>query len=208
MKTEDLIQKLSSNLSPVKRIFPLHIIYSAWILFSFLISIIFIASRTENFKFTHIPQYYYDLIPISLVMFSSAFAAIHFSIPGNRIKKSFFYLPISLLLAWTILVSARYNEGIKFLHSELTYHSCAKDIFLISLPSASVLFYIINKRVPVLKKWIGFWILSSSGSAAAMTVAFLCPNEASSHLLVVHFVPVFLLCLIGVILGEKILRDV
>jgi hypothetical protein len=209
MKTENLIKELSSNLSPVKRIYPVYITFIIWILFSFCFLVFFIWSRSNNFQNLYIPQYLYELIPIILCVFLSAFAAMYYSIPGNRVKKNFNYITVSLLFIWILLLVLRYSFNSQTSMDKIfNYHSCFKDIFLMSLPSGAVLIYIINRRMPIQKRWTGFWILSASSSTSAVSVAFLCSNEIPSHILVVHALPVFVMSLFGIILGSFLFREV
>lgn len=209
MKTENLIKHLSSNLSPVKRIYPVYNIFTIWILFSFSFLVFFIWNRSDNFQNLFIPQYLYELIPIILSVIFSAFAAMYFSIPGNRVKRNFNYITVSLLFIWILLLGLRYSFGSAISNDKIfKYHDCYKDIILMSLPSCAVLMYIINRRLPIQKKWTGFWILSASASSSAVSVAFLCSNEMPSHLLVVHAIPVFVMSLFGIILGSILFREI
>ncbi len=209
MKTENLINELSSNLSPVKRIYPVYITFIGWILFSFSFLLFFIWNRSDNFQNIYIPQYLYELIPIILCVFLSAFAAIYYSIPGNRVKRNLNYLTVLFLLIWVLLLGLRYSFGITTSNDKIfKYHDCYKDIILMSLPSCTVLMYIVNRRMPFQKKWTGFWILAASASASVISVAFLCPNEMPSHLFVVHAIPILALSLLGIILGSFLFREI
>ncbi len=209
MKTENLIKELSSNLSPVKRIYPAYITFTIWILFSFSFLLFFIWSRSDNFQNLYIPQYLYELIPIILCILLSAFAAIYYSIPGNRVKKNLNYLTVLFLLVWVLLLGLRYSVNSQTSIDKIFhYHSCFKDIFLMSLPTSVVLIYIMNRRFPIQKQWTGFWILAASASASVTGVAFLCPNEMPSHLLVVHAIPILALSLLGIILGSFLFREI
>jgi hypothetical protein len=209
LKTEDLIYKLISNLQPVKRILPVSVTFVGWILFSLFSISLYVWSRSENFKFIHTPEYFHELLPIILSIFTSAFMAIYLSVPGNRMRKFFHYLPILFLLIWFFSLIIR-QFTVLTADSEVLYkyHDCTKDFLFMNIPSAVVLIYIINKRIPILKHWIGFWILTASAAASVVGVAFLCPNEAPSHLLVIHFLPMIAISLSGILIGAFLFREV
>lgn len=208
MKTEDLIEKLSANVSPVNRNYPVFQAYIGWLIFAISFVMFFIWNRSESFQYIYFPTYWHELIPVSLSVLISSFFAIHLSVPGNRIKKNLKLLTTVLFIAWSFFIGARF-----FIHNFdsaqnlFKYHSCFRDILLMSFPLSVVLIFIVNKRNPFQKKWTGFWIVAASSSASGIGVSFLCPNEAPSHLLSIHAMPVLLLGIIGIILGSLIFRD-
>lgn len=208
MKREKLIQSLTSHLMPVKRIFPSWIIFLIWTLFTSVTVLLFVWNRSENFASLYIPEYKYDLVFAFLIFISSGFVAIYTSIPGNKVKGKFLFTPISLLSFWVFATLIRF-----FLNTEVSvspnfsYHYCTKDILLMSVPSASVLIYIINRRLPLKKNWIGFWAITASSSMGVIGVSFLCSNELPTHTLLVHLFPVILIGLIGSFLGKLLFRE-
>lgn len=168
---------------------------------------IFIMSRSNSFKLIYKPTYYYELILLILTFLFSGFFAIYLSVPGNKIKYKLYYLPILSLLFWALLISLRFLFN-NFLHPLLfEYHSCIKDILLMSIPSASILIFILNKRLPLKKKFTGLLLLSAASSSGALGISFLCPNEMPIHLLSLHVLPVLALSLLGIILSNLIFID-
>lgn len=208
MKREKFIQSLATHVPPVKRIYPVWITFLLWILFSFLTTLLFVWNRSGNFVFLHIPKYLYELSFIFFVFASSAFIAIYTSIPGNRIRDKYLLVPILFLLTWVISILLRFFiNNPSSTSSDFSYHNCTKDILLMSLPPATVLIYIINRRLPMRKNWIGFWIITASASISALGVAFLCANEFPKHLLFAHTIPVILVGLFGIFLGRLIFKE-
>ena len=206
MKTEKLINNLSMELSPVKRNYPTFVTFLFWVFLTSLSLFFFIWSKSNSFEFINIPKYFYELIPVSCTFLLSGILAIHLSVPGNRIKLKVLFLPIICLLLWIILISLRHSSG----NSNIIlneYHSCSRDILIMSIPSFSILLFIINKRMPIYKNWTGLFLLAASSSASAFGISFLCPNDIPNHLLIFHVLPVLALSLLGIILSNLIFID-
>ncbi|WP_039926508.1 NrsF family protein [Leptospira vanthielii] len=202
MKTDVLIDRLSANLAPVRRVFPISVAYCLWIGSSLLILISYIWWRSDFFRMIHIPIYIYELIPAFLVLLISAYNAIHTSIPGNRKIQYLSLAPISFLVLWMCLLLFRFFTGITSDIPIYNYHTCIRDFLLMNLPTSIGLIYIIRRRYPMSKKNIGFWIFTASATMSALGEAFLCPNEAASHLILIHLFPVFGLSLLGIWIGN------
>ncbi|MBK8396597.1 MAG: DUF1109 family protein [Leptospiraceae bacterium] len=209
MKTGKLIQELSSQLTPVKRIYPVWISFIFWIGFSFIATSLFVWNRSGNFTNIHIPVYLHELIFILLVILSSAYIALYTSIPGNRIRNKYQLAPVLFFILWagSILVRS-FISNKYFILPNFSYHYCAKDIILMSLPSTSVFVFLINRRFTTNKYKMGFFVLAASACVSAIGVAFLCPNETSYHLFWIHFLPVLTLSLFGIVLSSMFFKEV
>ncbi len=208
MKREKLIQSITSHLIPVKRIFPSWIIFLIWALFASVTVLIFVWNRSENFSFLYIPEYKFDLVFAFLTVISCGFVAIYTSIPGNKVKGKFLFTPVTLFSFWVFTILIRFFLNMEAsVSTNFSYHYCTKDILLMSVPSASVLIYIINRRLPLKKNWIGFWVVTASSSMSIIGVSFLCSNELPTHTLSVHILPVILVGLMGTFLGKLLFRE-
>lgn len=204
MKTETLIDKLSENLVPVKRIFPISVTYIGWVFFSFLALFVIIWWRSDNFQMIHLPEYIHEVIPVMFVFFISTFNAIYVSIPGNRNSYILSIAPVFFLLMWMSFLLFRFMFGVSSGLLPYEYHSCVRDFLIMSIPTSFFLVFIIRKRYPTLNSNLGFWIFAASATISALGETLLCPNEDASHLLLVHMLPVFGLCLFGKGIGNII----
>jgi hypothetical protein len=207
MKIENLIDNLSQNLLPVKRIHPPLLTFLSWLSFSLLNLLFFIWWRSGNFQRIHFPVFYYELIPVFLLILSSAYIAICRSIPGERLGKRISRFPALLFLLWIgplliRLIFFRYRPD-SFVYE---YHECIKDLFIMNLPATFFFIYLLRERSSNSVNKISFWIFSASAFGSYLGEAFLCPNESSSHLLLVHTLPVFMYSLFGILMGGYLLN--
>ncbi|HMX35559.1 MAG TPA: NrsF family protein, partial [Leptospiraceae bacterium] len=128
------------------------------------------------------------------------------SIPGNRLRPIFLSIPFFLFLIWFLLIYSKYLLSPESPKLDFEFHGCIQDLLWMTIPSFIILFYIINKRIPINKTWIGYLLLTASSSIGAIGVLLLCPDETFYHLVKVHFSPIFTLSLSGFLIGKIILK--
>lgn len=207
MNTEKLIQKLSKEVVPINRVYPVGIIFSFWIICSLLFLIFFIWSNSFGFNNFHFSNRSYELIPIILLILYTGYLAIHLSIPGNKLKKFSYLIPSCLFCIWLILIYMKDFLQLNELKLKYEYHGCIKDLFWMTAPPLTILLFIINRRIPIKKELIGYLLFTASICVSALGIALLCPNESISHLINIHFLPVFTISLFGAGIGKIFLRD-
>ncbi|MBM9546856.1 DUF1109 family protein [Leptospira sp. 201903074] len=202
MKTEILIDRLSENLVPVRRVSSIFVAYCLWLGCSLIILVPYIWWRSDSFQRVHVPVFIYELIPAFFILLISPYNAIHASIPGNRKIQYLTFAPVLFLLLWMSFLFFRFFNGIIPGIPTYNYHTCIRDFLLMNLPASAGLIFIIRRRYPISQKNIGFWILTASATMSALAEAFLCPNESASHLILIHLFPVFAMSLFGILIGS------
>lgn len=209
MKHEDLIKQFSSGLQPVKKIDSIQKTLFIWGTLTFLSILLFIYFKSNSFQYIHIPEYLWEDLMIFLIVVTSSFYAIKLSIPGLKIKRKFQWIPVLLILVWIFLLFGRElisKPEVKEL--EYVYHDCITDLVFMSVASLFTIFYIVSRRVPFKKELIGFWINLSSISAASIGISILCPDESPKHLFLIHLLPTVGISMIGILIGNKLLKSI
>jgi hypothetical protein len=209
LKTDELLEKLVTNLTPLSKVQSLKRTWVAVFLSSLIAVLFFLIIHPLR---SHLGLALQDgpLLIESILLVLAAFlisgAAVSLGFPGHSYRKPLCCLSglvLALLLGY--LAFAKFSEGdVTFLEPE---RNCSELVVTLSLiPSALSLILIrrLFSTRPRLSSWsIGlFSVLLSAGA-----LGFVCPNDHRLHLLVWHLgLPALVFSLLFPLLGGRILR--
>jgi hypothetical protein len=83
---------------------------------------------------------------------------------------------------------------------------CTTCITLSSLIPAGFLFYEIRKAAPTKLKLIGFFCLLYAASLGAFTLRLTEQVDSYEHLIMWHYIPIFVIGGLGALISQKILK--
>ena len=206
--TNDLIGKLAGDLKPVRRIAPV------WLRAVALSALSLAAVFGFIFAFTHglrhdwtvmLGPHLCQTLWIFMAGVLSAFAAFSLSVPDTKIRVHVYAMIGIATAVWVSLILGQLMAGPLSL-SEVGERNCLTDLALLVVAPFSAAIFMATRAAPVWRGWAGYSLMLSTGSFAALGMRFICVNEEPAHLLVWHFLPVLVLGLFGIGLGEILLK--
>ncbi len=205
--THDLIERLSSNVQPVRPVRRAGLRATLLSLSALFLALLIL-------RVTHEPRpdlllsfrksiYLIQGAAILIAALLSAYAACRLSIPDTRIRPPVkIALGISSLL-WLAMIGFELAQTTA---APEPAPSCFIGLTLgMSAPLALGMVMLLHSA-PVWRGWAGYALVLSIGSFSALGMRFICPNDTPSHLLVWHFLPVIILAAIGYPLGLILLK--
>lgn len=132
----------------------------------------------------------------------AAHAAFKLSVPDTRIRN-----PVRVVLGlasfiWVLLIAGQIGAE----PPEAGYRNCLTDFSLLFVIPFAAGIFMATRAAPVWHGWAGYALALSVGSFAALGMRFACPNEQPAHLLVWHYLPVLAFAIVGVGLGQILLK--
>ncbi len=211
MATDDLINKLTSDLKPVKRLPPV----------SLRVAVVTVATiailAAAVFGVTHGPRpdlsqkidtmgYAAQVASFFIAGLCAAFAAFKLSIPDTKIRP-LTYAAIGLASAiWGFQILTLVLDG-GISHIDVAERNCLTDLSLFMIAPLGVIGFMMTRGAPIWRGWAGYAMVLSVGSFSAIAMRFLCPNDSPAHLLVWHFLPVIVFSIAGIFLGKILLKS-
>ena len=209
MKTDELLEKLATNLAPISKVRSLKRTWVVVFLSSLAAVAVFLVIHPLRGQLGLALHEGPLLLESVLLVLSASFIsalAVSLGFPGHSYQKPLLVLSgSSLALLLGYLVFANFSEGsLPSLEPEI---NCSEIVVTLSLiPSA--LSFILIRRLFSTKPRISAWsigLFSVLLSAAAL--GFVCPNGHRMHLLVWHLgLPAAAFSLILPFLGNRVLR--
>ena len=132
----------------------------------------------------------------------AAYAAFKLSVPDTRIRTPERVILGLASFIWVLLIAGQI--GVE--PPEAGYRNCLTDFSLLFIIPFAAGIFMATRGAPVWYGWAGYALALSVGSFAALGMRFACPNEQPAHLLVWHYLPVLAFAIIGIGLGQILLK--
>lgn len=213
MKVDELIHRLSSELTAVKRQ-PNPGLFAAQLMLASL-GLVSICILAISFRPDITAQFYNIsfllLLIISLgVSFSSLVVVARLTHPGTPLTAWPVPVTVCLLSAffvWNAHTALSSNTALALEGLNTNGALCSLITFLLTVFIGVLVTYFAQKRVPVKPLLTGLAIVLASFGAASVGIAFHCENENGLHLAVWHFfLPLLAGTGFGAIIGRNLLR--
>lgn len=208
MKTENLIQELTQELKPVKRLeSPLKrlVRFAGVAVFCFLGALSILGVREDLNEVFSNPAFLLQAIILFALTILSGLSALILSVPGEERSPIVRWIPILVFVLWAGTLGS-----LLFLVEDAgpvgRGLNCIRDILVFGALPGAVLFIMVRKATTFKFGWSGFLLLLSVASLGALGTQFVCRNDSPLHLLVWHFLPVALAGLIGIGIGRLLLN--
>lgn len=208
MKSKELINTLSTDLRPVKTLvygLKNYILILVIGFLSVLVSTTIAGVRPDiQDVVLTIPFLFQGLILLLLAILTTL-SALQMSIPNLQTQETK-NIAITALATWLAFL-------IYFLlHSSNPVGgwgvSCAREIALNSIIPSAAIFFMIKRAATLNRTTVSWLILTAGASYGALATQFSCNMIDPLHLLIWHALPVLIIGLIGLGLGNLILKKV
>lgn len=213
MKTEDLINQLSSNLKPVKAqcspgLFTLQLFIFSFFFIGFGLAILHLRSDLKNQLADHL---FLTEILISIALMVSGGLLIGWTTsPGRHhgviYKLATFFTFLILLIVNSYRLSLSSIPLSKSPVSILDI-KCFITVITYSVTSAIILFLVVKNRVVTSPTSLGAMIGIVSMATGLVAISFHCKNLDFIHISIYHFIlPAFISATVGAYTGKHFLR--
>ena len=215
MDTNKLINDLTQNLTPVRPVGSAPLRAMLFILMSaiFLSAGLYLAGGPRPdlaFKMAEF-SFLLENAAMTLAGLLATLAAFRLHVPDTRLRKNVI-LPLSLGSALWLLIAFHCCLGISPTHAlhqfreeaSLDALHCATDLaLLVTAPLISALL-MLRRAAPVWHGWLGYATALSLASFGAVGTRLLCDYDVHAHLILWHFLPVFIMAFVGSLIGQGI----
>lgn len=206
-KTEELIQNLADQASPVRPLPPVRVRLLRWLGAAVLCQaagIAILGLRADAGAALLKADVILQSAGLILVSILSAFGAFSLSVPGEEKGPLLRKVPLLAVGAWMVLLLALVVQG-KGIAAGMGLF-CVRDILLLAVPPGVLLFIMVRAAYPLKLGWSGALAALSVAALGALGTQWICRNDSPMHVLLWHFLPVVFLGLVGVVLGRRLLR--
>lgn len=210
MEIEQLIDKLSNEATPMRPMGSPWALAAKWLL-GFALYIVALLLTLETPRDDILlqlaePLFALEVAALVVMVIACALSAAILSFPDLYQAKRIAYLPIAAFILFAgVVVTAFIAEG-----SAMEMHPeeflCTAFITLYSLPPAVWLFYSIRKFASTHFALAGSVAVLTSFSIGALVQRIVEMTDSIAHVLTYHYLPMFAVALIGLLLGRKLLR--
>lgn len=154
------------------------------------------------------PVYLTELLGMTVTAIMAAWAASWLALPDTNQKSWVRFLPfIPLAFLMGMLVYGMFTNSALTLTEclKMGRYDCILRIVIYSLLPAGLMFYTIQKAAPVRCCWAGSMAGLSVASFGYILLRLIGKSDDPTQLLVWHFLPVFLIMAIGMMIGKTYL---
>jgi hypothetical protein len=205
MKTSELIEKLTKESQPVRRIHAPFVAFLRWLLvagFCLGVGIALFGPRADFEEVFRKNGFTLQIVSGIGLALMSALSAFVLSVP-DRPKGWVSALPVFTLSLWLLSISINFYY-VDFSPVELGF-ACVRDVAVLSILPSVFLFIMLKASAPLQKGRVGFLAMLSTAALGAVGTQFICHNDDPAHVLLWHFLPVLLIGSLGFWLGRRFL---
>jgi hypothetical protein len=211
VRTEELIQQLAAEARPVRRLRPLAVRVTVWLLLagaSLAAVMLWMGARRELRDTADGLDFTIEAGLLLLTALSAVIGAMLVSVPGAASRRAR-WIPVglgvaSVLLAVGELVYAAMTGGPT---GQLTFAwHCVYKTTSVALVPGIVLFIMLRRAAPLHVAWAGLLAALATASVGVLGANIICPVDRPLHMLLWHVLPLMLFAGLGAALGRWLLR--
>lgn len=212
MRTDELIEQLTADLSPVRPPGPVWRRAAGWLVVavaSLVVVMLWMGVRRDLGDAAERIGFALEATLLLLTAVSASVGALLVSTPGAGISPRVRWVPValgllSIFLAAGELAYAAVSGGptgtITF-----AWHCVYKTTTVALLPGI-VLFVMVRGGAPLQTVWAGLLALLATAAIGVLGANIICPNDRPMHMLLWHLLPLMLFAGTGAALGRWLLR--
>ncbi len=206
MKTEALIQDLAQNLRPVQ---PLrHPILRTIFWLCFTIPFVTIVSLKIGLRSDVVltflkPSFLFQVALLILLSLTTSISAFFLAVPDVR-SRHYIFLPTIVFAGWLLIFTGLLFFGMG--SQAGTGWKCLRNISILSLPPAGLIYFMLWKAVPLRTNATGVFAFLGASALGCLATRFICPQDDLLHFFVWHCIPVALTAGLGLLIGALFLR--
>ncbi len=209
--TNDLIQALSAQVTPVKRLRPRR--YATFLLALLFIYAFCAQCWDEGFRSDLLlqlirPLFILELLMLLAMLTSASIAAVYAMLPDSTRQKKMMRLPYVFSAGMFVLVIFQLllPPDARMVMHGLNTHECTLYIALSSALPAALIFVMLRKGASVMPMQAGLLALIAAVSVGAITLRLAEANDDIIHLLSWHYLPSIFFASLGALIGRFLLR--
>lgn len=170
-------------------------------------TVLFLEPRPDLSSRLMNPWYAAEIFALTALATGSLAAAIASMFPDNYQRRSWFVLPYLLATVLLMLLGAEamFAPAATALSSEHHTLQCTICITCLAIIPSLLLFYIIARGASIHPLHAGAMTVLASGTLGCLALRLAEANDDISHLMLFHYLPIFLLSALGAYLGKKML---
>jgi hypothetical protein len=208
--TDKLIESLSQDLKPVKRLPRAAVRAAIWSVATLVFIGIAICTLTKGFRAdlaevarNHL--YLSETVAIFMAGVLATLAAFRLFVPDTQVRPPVRAAVAISTLIWLGLVGGQLAKA-GLAPPSPAGEPCLTDLsLLMALPLVAAV-VMAMRTASVFPALAGYCVVLAAGSFGALGMRLLCPNDDPAHLLAWHFMPVMIFALCGLPLGMILLK--
>lgn len=210
MKTNDLIESLSSQVKPIKIVKfnatdVIKILMSG--LFCILAAIVILGIRADMDELIVSIQFFIEIGLLLALAIASIFAALTLSIPSVETRNIYKYPILIFFLFLALMLYSFFKFSNPFFYFGHGF-KCFYEVVLISILPASILFYFVRKAAPIRRDIVGGLVLLSGATFGLLGVQLTCIDSSPLHILFWHITPFLVVTIFGISISKLIFKKI
>lgn len=172
--------------------------------------VLFYGHRSDLLEKINQPAFLIEIIFLILTVITATFAASFLALPDLNQKPYIRFLPlIPLAFLSLMLIYGIFNfSTISFVECLKSGHSvCFTHLIFYSIIPALIMFWKVKKAAPIKFYWSGLMIGLAVASFGYLMLRLVEKSDEPELLLMWHFVPIFVIMIMGMIAGKILLKS-
>ena len=212
MNTNELISKFIDEGAGRPLLHPMwqSLLWISGILLYLFVFLIVDGFRPGITEMLAMPGFVLELFILVLIGTTATLAAFCLSRPDCLQLPWVTFTPFPFLIIWALVAFANQGDGTRMEYLwyslSLDQFDCPLHIILFSTLPGIVLFFLVRMGAAIRYYWAGVMSTLSVTAFAYIFMRLVENNDNPTHLLVWHALPIFLMCMIGMVAARKALR--
>ena len=211
MNTDQLIDRLAADVTPVRRLLkPTEraALWTALALVSVALGVVYFGVRGDYQTAWTNPGLIARLVLLAATMWLSVVASFRLSVPGGETRAFARWWPLILL---GVLVAVSAGEVVAAwlvgtAGSPLRSWTCVRKVAFVGVVPAVVSVTLIARGFAIEPRWTALLGVLAAGAAGALTSELACPIQAPMHIMLWHIAPVVVCTGIGALVGTLVVE--
>lgn len=211
MRTEELVAKLTADITPVSPLAPVGVRLVRWLALTAPVVgvVVMIAGpRADVADRLAEPRFLFGLSVLGLLAVSAARAALAMSVPDDGRSPLAVALPVGAGAVWAAALAVALAAGgsiVAQLGAEPTHTACAFQTAGLAIVPTLALLAMVRAGAATAPAQAGVLVLAAALGAGAVGVALMCPIDRAAHQILWHFLPVVTFAAVGALIGRAAL---
>jgi hypothetical protein len=204
----DLVERLATELKPVRPLWSVRARLGLWLLLEALV-FAWVLTHTSNhfWRKLHAPAYSLEVVLFAAAAIFSARLALRAAIPGRRLRQGEIALSAGLMLAGTALLMGQPMRTVYPLSQFIQVGTrCADHTFMFGVPPGVALWWAVRRGAPMRGSLTGLLIGGAAMLSSFAVMRLGCPIDERLHLITWHLMPVLAVAALSALAGTAWLR--
>lgn len=212
MRTEELIQQLAGEATPVRPLRPLVVRLIGWFAVAVLSLVgvmLLMGVRRELGDASDRADFAFEALLLVVTAISAAAGALVISVPGAERSPLVRWVPAVaavVCVVWALgELAFAAATGAPTGRLTFAWHCVYKTTSVAAIPGVA-LFLMVKRAAPMHAAWAGLLSVLATTAMGVLGANIICPNDRPLHMLLWHVVPMVVLTAAGAALGAWLLR--